>query len=121
MKNTLKLIAAITIAGVGLVAADDKDGDKPKEKPAKKAKGGRGLMSADKNKDGKITLDEMKSWGAAKSKPVPAEKIEALFKKRDKNGDGTLTADEVKGGKKKAKPEGEGKKKKPGAKDGAAS
>ena len=120
MKNTLKLIAAITIAGVGLVAADDKDGDKPKEKPAKKAKG-RGLMSADKNKDGKITLDEMKSWGAAKSKPVPAEKIEALFKKRDKNGDGALTADEVKGGRKKPKPGGEGKKKKPGAKDGAAS
>ena len=118
MKNTLKLIAAITIAGVGLVVADDKDGDKPKDKPAKKAKG---LMSADKNKDGKITLDEMKSWEAAKSKPVPAEKIEALFKKRDKNGDGALTADELKGGRKKPKPGAEGKKKKPGAKDGAAS
>ena len=120
MKNTLKLIAAITIAGMGLAIADDKDGDKPKGKPAKKAKGG-GLMSADANKDGKITLDEMKAWGAAKSKPVPAEKIETIFKKRDKKGDGALTADEVKGGKKKPKPGGEGKKKKPGPKDGAAS
>ncbi len=70
--------------------------------------------------DGKITLDEMKAWGAAKSKPVPAEKIETIFKKRDKNGDGALTADEVKGGKKKPKAGGEGKKKKPGPKDGAA-
>ena len=102
------------VAGIAPVAAEDKDGDKPKKKPAKKAKGG-GLMSADKNKDGKVTLDEMKSWGAAKAKPVPAEKIEAIFKKRDKNGDGALTADEAKAGRKKPKAEGEGKKKKPGA------
>ncbi|HJM64054.1 MAG: EF-hand domain-containing protein [Roseibacillus sp.] len=120
MKNILKLIAAITIAGMGLVVADDKDGDKPKDKPAKKAKSG-GLMSADKNKDGKITLDEMKAWGAAKAKPVPAKRIEAVFKKRDKNGDGALTADEVKSSRKKPKPEGEGKKKKPGAKGGSGS
>lgn len=116
MKTTLKLIAAVMIACVGVAGAADDD-KKGKDKPAKKARGG-GLKAADKDKDGKITLDELKAWGAAKDKPVPEKRIAALFKKRDANGDGAISGDELKAGRKpkpdakKPKPEG----KKPGKK-----
>ena len=108
MKMTLKLIAAMLIASVAIAGAADDDAKK-KDKPAKKAGG---LMTADKDKDGKITLDEFKAWGAAKSKPIAAEKAESIFKKRDKNSDGAITKDELGGGGKKKGADGAGKKKK---------
>ena len=118
MKTTLKLIAAVLIASVGIAGAADDDAKK-KDKPAKKRAGG--IMSADKDKDGKITLVEFKAWGAARPKPLAADKAEALFKKRDSNGDGAITKDELRGGRKKKddaaggddkkKPAGKGKKK----------
>jgi hypothetical protein len=104
MKMTLKLIAAVLIASVAIAGAADDDAKK-KDKPAKKAGG---LMTADKDKDGKITLDEFKAWGAARSKPLSADKAETIFKKRDKNSDGAITKDELA---RKKPADGAGKKK----------
>ena len=45
------------------------------------------LGAADTNKDGSITVDELKAHAAARR--------EEMFKRADKNSDGSLTADEV--------------------------
>ena len=50
---------------------------------------------ADLDRDAKISLAEMKFWGAAQPKAVPAWKIEDRFKRWDKDGDGFLTPGEV--------------------------
>lgn len=94
MKTTLTLIVLAALAGAGISAAED---GTEKEKPAKKAKAA-GLMTADKDSDGKITQEEFTAWAAARPKPLPAEKAEALFKKRDTNGDGAITKDELRAG-----------------------
>lgn len=118
MRKTLNLIGAVLVGSMATLAAADDEAGK-KEKPGRKG-AAKGLMSADKDKDGKISLDEYKAWSAAKKKPVEGEKAAKLFKRRDKNGDGSLTQDELKGaraGKKKGgedsgKKKGEGKKRK---------
>lgn len=113
MKTTLNLILAFVIALAGVATAADDD------KSKKKAKNG--IFAADKDGDGKVTLDEFKAWGAARPKPLDAEKAAKQFKRRDKDGDGAITkADVAKRPKKdgdKKKPKKDGDKKKP-KKDG---
>lgn len=106
MKNTLNLILAFVIAFAGVAVADD-------DKAKKKAK--KGVFAADKNGDGKVTLEEFKAWGAARSKPIEGEKAAKLFKRRDKDGDGAITKADVA---KRPKKDGAKKEKKP-KKDGA--
>jgi len=68
MKTTSELIAVVTVAGMGLAGAADKEGENAKGKPVRKAKG-EGLKLADKSKDGKITPDKLQGWGAAETEP----------------------------------------------------
>jgi len=113
MRTTLKLIAAILVGSMAMATAAD-DAAKKKDKPGKKG-ARKGIIAADKDNDKKITLEEFKTWAAAKKKPIEGEKAAKIFARRDKNSDGALTKDELRRAR-----AGKGKKKDGGAAEGEA-
>jgi Ca2+-binding EF-hand superfamily protein len=51
-------------------------------------------FDADADKDGKITLDELKATKGPDGNPIPADKAQALFDRMDTNKDGAITQDD---------------------------
>jgi Ca2+-binding EF-hand superfamily protein len=95
------LMAAVAFALSVPSAAQAKDDD------PKAARAAKMLKKLDKDKDGKISLEEYKA--IAKGDDAKETKAAAKFKKMDKNSDGFVTAAELAAGGKKKKA---GKKKK---------
>lgn len=94
MKFIIKSAAAIAFAAfaASTFAADDAAAD-----PAKgKGKGDRFTL-LDKNKDGKVSLEEYTAvMEKSKKEPKPtAEEIDASFKKLDKDKSGDLSKEEL--------------------------
>jgi Ca2+-binding EF-hand superfamily protein len=53
------------------------------------------FVAIDVDKNGEITLDEVKAFMAKQDQPKPKVTIEERFKKIDKNADGKITPDEI--------------------------
>jgi Ca2+-binding EF-hand superfamily protein len=53
------------------------------------------FAAIDADKNGEITLDEVKAFMAKQDQPKPKVTIEERFKKIDKNADGKITPDEI--------------------------
>ena len=85
-------LALLAVGGVASAYAEEKTPPK-KDPPKAPAAIEKRFKELDKNKDGKLTLEEYTSF--AKDKPVIKGRLTAQFKRLDKDKDGFLTLEEA--------------------------